>query len=169
MLETGKSDQIHLLEIADWGKNGRAANWCSFGERLDREGMDLRPAGLDILQINVGKLCNQACHHCHVDAGPKRTEIMTRETMDLILSFLAQSDIQTVDITGGAPELNPHFRYLVEQIKGMGRQVMDRCNLTVLFEPGQEYLLDFFEQHQIELVCSLPCYEQTISRVVSKE
>ena len=160
MLETGKRDQLHLLEIADLGKNGRAVDWCSFGERLDREGTDLRPAGLDILQINVGKLCNQACHHCHVGAGPKRIEIMTHETMDLILDFLAQSDIQAVDVTGGAPELNPHFRYLVEQIKGMGRHVMNRCNLTVLFESGQEDLLNFFKQHQIELVCSLPCYLQ---------
>jgi hypothetical protein len=92
----------------------------------------LRATGIDVLQINVGKLCNQTCRHCHVDAGPDRREVMTRETMELCLDALRASAIPTVDITGGAPELNPHFRWLVEQVRTLGRHVMDRCNLTVL-------------------------------------
>ena len=129
-----------------------------FANRLGDEGMELTRNRLDILQVNVGKLCNQACHHCHVDASPIRTEIMSRETIDRILSFLDTSDIQTVDITGGAPELIPDFRYFVEQIREQGRRVMVRCNLTVIFEPGQEDLPEFYREHEVELVCSLPCY-----------
>jgi len=129
-----------------------------FGERLRTEELPLTRDRLDILQVNLGKLCNQACRHCHVDAGPTRTEIMTRETIDRILTFLDASKIQTVDMTGGAPELNPDFRYFVEQIRKQGRHVMVRCNLTVIFEPGQQDLPGFYRKHEIELVCSLPCY-----------
>ena len=113
---------------------------------------------LDTLQINVGKQCNQACRHCHVDAGPHRTEAMTRKTVDRVLSFLAASPIPTVDITGGAPEVNPSFRYLVRRARELGRRVMVRCNLTVILEPGQEDLPEFYREHEVELVCSLPCY-----------
>jgi len=120
----------------------------------------LHATGITVLQINVGKLCNQTCRHCHVDAGPERREQMTRATAELCMNALAQSAIPTVDITGGAPELNANFRWLVEQARALGRQVMDRCNLTVLFEPGMEYLPEFFKLNEVELVCSLPCYSE---------
>jgi radical SAM/Cys-rich protein len=111
------------------------------------------------LQINVGKLCNQACHHCHVEAGPKRTEVMTRTTAERIVDLLAKSDtIETVDLTGGAPELNPSFTFLVERARALGRRVIVRCNLTVLFFAGMEHLPAFYREHGVELVCSLPCY-----------
>ena len=111
------------------------------------------------VQINVGKLCNQACHHCHVEAGPKRTEIMPVEVAERVLQLLAASpNIQAVDITGGAPELNGNFRWLVSESRQMGRHVVDRCNLTVLFEPGQEDLAEFLASHSVEVVASLPCY-----------
>lgn len=131
-----------------------------FDHTLKQHGQVLRRSATEILQINVGKKCNQTCHHCHVNAGPARRENMTRETMDRVLDWLAQTTIPTVDITGGAPELNPHFRYLVETVKKSlpWRRVMDRCNLTILFEPGQEDLAEFLAAHQVEIVASLPCY-----------
>jgi radical SAM/Cys-rich protein len=111
------------------------------------------------LQINVGKRCNQACHHCHVEAGPKRTEVMPAEVAERVLEMLAASpSLTTVDITGGAPELNPHFRRIVHQSRNLNRHVIDRCNLTVLFEPGQEGLAEFLAQHEVEIIASLPCY-----------
>src|SRR5271154_3717503 len=111
------------------------------------------------LQVNVGKLCNQACHHCHVDAGPKRTERMTRATAERVLEVLAASPrVGTMDITGGAPELNPNFAMLVERTRALGRKVIVRCNLTVTQEPGMEWLVDFYRRLSVELVCSLPCY-----------
>ena len=111
------------------------------------------------LQINVGKLCNQACHHCHVEAGPKRTEIMTAEVAQRTLTLLAASPtIETVDITGGAPELNPNFRRFVTEARALGVHVIDRCNLTVLLERGMEDLAEFLAKHQVEVVASLPCY-----------
>jgi len=108
----------------------------------------------------MGKYCNQACLHCHVEAGPGRKEMMGREVVDAVLGFLEKSDIAVVDITGGAPELNPNFDYLVESCVLLGRHVMDRCNLTVLFEPGKDSLPNFFRQNRVELVCSLPCYTE---------
>ena len=111
------------------------------------------------LQVNVGKLCNQACHHCHVDAGPRRTERMTRETADRVIEVIASSArVGTVDITGGAPELNPNFAMLVERARALGRRVIVRCNLTVTLEPGMEWLVEFYRRAGVELVCSLPCY-----------
>lgn len=111
------------------------------------------------LQINVGKFCNQACHHCHVEAGPKRTEIMPPEVAERILSTLAASpSIMTVDITGGAPELNPSFYRIVREARRLRRHVIDRCNLTVFFEPGKEHLADFLAENEVEIVASLPCY-----------
>ena len=111
------------------------------------------------IQVNVGKLCNQACHHCHVDAGPRRTEIMTRATADRVLEILAASPgVHTLDITGGAPELNPNFAMLVEQARALGRTVIVRCNLTVTLEPGMEWLVDFYRGSRVDLICSLPCY-----------
>jgi len=119
----------------------------------------LLATGISVFQINVGKLCNQTCRHCHVDAGPDRTERMSRETAELCLHALAQTDIPTVDITGGAPELNPNFRWLVEQVRGLNRHVMDRCNLSVLLLPSQADLADFLAAHRVEIVASLPYYK----------
>jgi radical SAM/Cys-rich protein len=111
------------------------------------------------IQVNVGKLCNQACHHCHVDAGPRRTERMTRETAERVIEMLAASPgVETLDITGGAPELNPNFAMLVERARALGRRVIVRCNLTVTLEPGMEWLVEFYRRAGVELVCSLPCY-----------
>ena len=134
-----------------------------FHNTLRQHGLDeLRRGELTTLQINVGKLCNQACHHCHVEAGPKRTEIMTAETAQRVLALLtATPSIQTVDITGGAPELNPNFRALVHESRRMDTRVIDRCNLTVLFEPGQETLPQFLAANQVEITASLPCYTET--------
>ncbi|MBI4444992.1 MAG: arsenosugar biosynthesis radical SAM protein ArsS [Acidobacteria bacterium] len=110
-------------------------------------------------QVNVGKRCNQACHHCHVEAGPKRTEMMSRRVAERVLAVLDKSPVvQTVDLTGGAPELNPNFRLLVTESRRLGRHVIDRCNLTVFFEPGMEDLDQFLAEHQVEIVASLPCY-----------
>lgn len=117
----------------------------------------LRPAGLEILQINLGRLCNMTCRHCHVDAGPDRVaENMDRETVDLCLAALDRTGAQTVDITGGAPELNPHFRYLVEECVARGKQVIDRCNLTVLLLPRCADLPAWLAERGVEVVCSLP-------------
>ncbi len=113
---------------------------------------------LETLQVNLGLRCNQSCAHCHVNAGPKRTEEMGRATVDLVLDLLRARRLGTLDLTGGAPELNPHFRYLVEKATGAGVQVIDRCNLTVLEQPGQEDLPEFLAAWGVEVVASLPCY-----------
>jgi len=118
----------------------------------------IRRDKLEILQVNLGYLCNQTCIHCHVNAGPRRKEVMDRDTVDAILDFLQQSDIHTLDLTGGAPEMNPHFRHLVTESRKLGVQVMDRCNLTILEEPGYENLAEFLAEHQVDMVASLPCY-----------
>lgn len=130
-----------------------------FEQQLGQIGLfPLRATGIQTFQINVGKLCNQTCKHCHVDAGPDRTESMSRETAELCVQALAKTNIPTVDITGGAPELNPSFRWLVKQARGLGRHVMDRCNLSVLLLPSQADLADFLASHQVEIVASLPYY-----------
>ncbi len=114
---------------------------------------------ISTLQVNVGKLCNQTCTHCHVDAGPQRTEIMSLETINSILSTLKRyPQISTIDITGGAPEMNPHFEYFVEECRTLDRTVIDRCNLTVFFVKGKGHLPQFLAKHQVEIVASLPCY-----------
>jgi radical SAM/Cys-rich protein len=119
----------------------------------------MRRGRLTTLQINVGYRCNQACFHCHVNAGPTRTEAMDADTVDLVLAVLAKRcGITTLDITGGAPELHPDFRRLVTSARGLGVKVMDRCNLTILLEPGQEDLAEFLAANQVEVVASLPCY-----------
>src|SRR5258708_7147265 len=111
------------------------------------------------IQVNVGKLCNQACHHCHVDAGPRRTERMTRATAERVLEVLAASpSVTTLDVTGGAPELNENFTTIVERARALGRTVIVRCNLTVTLEPTMEWLVDFYRRSRVELICSLPCY-----------
>jgi radical SAM/Cys-rich protein len=134
-----------------------------FAHTLRHHALTLRRERTQALQINVGKKCNQTCTHCHVNAGPARTEVMMRDTMDRIIEWLSRTDILKVDITGGAPEINPDFRYLVERIKTLepARHVMDRCNLTILFEPGQEDLAEFLAHHRVEIIASLPCYSQT--------
>ena len=123
----------------------------------------IRRGRLDTLQVNVGYRCNQSCVHCHVNAGPSRTEEMSGETVEVVLAFLARRRVGTLDITGGAPELNPHFRALVCAARGLGVRVMDRCNLTILEVPGQEDLADFLAGERVEIVASMPCYlEQNV-------
>ena len=112
------------------------------------------------LQLNLGYLCNQACTHCHVDAGPKRTELMTQKTMNRILTWCQQHNIRQVDLTGGAPELNPHFRYLGDALTRASIAITSRCNLTILSEPGQSDLSEWYANRRVRLVCSLPCYSQ---------
>jgi radical SAM/Cys-rich protein len=131
-----------------------------FSETLARHGVRaLSRKSPTTIQINVGKLCNQACHHCHVDAGPRRTERMTLATAERVIEVLAASPrVETLDITGGAPELNPNFAMLVERARALGRKVIVRCNLTVTLEPGMDWLVEFYRRSGVELVCSLPCY-----------
>ncbi|MBW2461044.1 MAG: arsenosugar biosynthesis radical SAM protein ArsS [Deltaproteobacteria bacterium] len=130
-----------------------------FEDALEAAGMlPLRPTQTEIFQVNVGKVCNQTCHHCHVDAGPDRREVMSRETMEHCLRALAKTDIPTVDVTGGAPELNPHFRWFVGEVKKLGRHVIDRCNLTILETPSHRDLPAFFADHEVEVIASLPHY-----------
>ena len=125
---------------------------------LDSDFPPLERTGVQTLQVNLGYVCNLSCVHCHVNAGPGRTESMGRETVEQVLHLLAREQIALLDLTGGAPELNPHFRYLVGAARKLGVRVMDRCNLTVLFEPGQEELAEFLAQQQVEITASLPCY-----------
>jgi len=115
---------------------------------------------LEILQVNLGYLCNLSCVHCHVNAGPTRTELMEKENIDLIIEILKQGQIKVLDLTGGAPEMNKHFRYLVTEARALGVQVIDRCNLAILNEEGFEYLADFLAQQKVSVVASLPCYSQ---------
>lgn len=115
---------------------------------------------LEILQVNLGYTCNLSCTHCHVNAGPKRTEQMDKTNIDLVIDILKQHKVQTLDLTGGAPELMPHFRYLVKAARELGVAVIDRCNLTILNEPGQEDLAQFLADYQVEVVASLPCYSE---------
>ena len=131
-----------------------------FSDRVAVEGRTLRHTRTEVLQINVGKLCNLTCLHCHVNAGPKRKEIINRETIDRIIAWLTRTDIPIVDLTGGAPEMIPDFRYFVEQIGTLqpARHVIDRCNLTILVEPGYEDLSSFLADKKVEIIASMPCY-----------
>jgi len=140
----------------------KTVNIKPFHKILSDQDLSVARSPLEILQVNIGKLCNQACLHCHVEAGPKRTEIMERKTVDRILELLEQSDsIHSVDLTGGAPELNPNFRYFVSQCRSLGKEVIDRCNLTVLYEKGQENTAEFLKEQKVQVVASLPCYSKT--------
>lgn len=123
----------------------------------------LVPTGVDVLQVNLGKRCNQACHHCHVDAGPDRREVMPDEIVDACLEVLARSQIPTLDITGGAPELHPRFEDLVIEARRLGRHVMDRCNLTITTLPNYRHLPRFLADHQVEVVASLPSYAASMT------
>ncbi len=118
----------------------------------------IRRNKLEILQVNLGYRCNQQCLHCHVNAGPTRKENMDKKTLEQVISFLKSADIKTLDLTGGAPELNPYFRQLVQTARELKIHVIDRCNLTILSEPGQEDLAAFLAENQVEVVASLPCY-----------
>src|SRR6185295_5089845 len=119
-------------------------------------------AKLETLQVNLGYKCNQSCLHCHVNAGPTRTEMMSQEVLADVFSFLAVSSIKKLDVTGGAPELHPHFRDLVARARELGARVIDRCNLTVLTEPGQEDLDSFLSKNKVEVTASLPCYTEEL-------
>jgi radical SAM/Cys-rich protein len=133
----------------------------TFSQTLANYGLTLRRNRTEIFQLNLGKLCNLTCTHCHVNAGPKRKEIITRETIDQILDWLAGAAIPTVDLTGGAPEMAPDFRYLVVQLRQMAQidTIIDRSNLTILLEPGYEWLAGFLVAQRVKIVASMPCYE----------
>lgn len=159
----GQGNQIAntLLQLKVLNGTGQTpAKFPDFAHTMQKAGLHtLFPTGIDILQVNVGKMCNQTCAHCHVDAGPDRRESMTRETMQLCLDILAQTDISTLDITGGAPEMNPHFRWFAAEAVKLGKHVIDRCNLTIV-AAHEKYrsLPGFFAQNRIEVVSSLPHY-----------
>lgn len=136
----------------------RLDGWPDFNQKLAAHGVELRAATVDTLQVNVGKLCNQTCKHCHVDAGPTRTEVMTREIAEQVVDAIRTFRIPTVDITGGAPELNPSFRYLVAETRALGSHVVVRHNLTVMFHAEQDDLPEFFRDHAVEVVSSLPYF-----------
>ena len=131
-----------------------------FAQKLADQSISLRRVRPDILQVNVGKLCNLTCVHCHVNAGPKRKEIMSRQTIDRVIAWLAKTDIPTVDLTGGAPEMIPDFRYFIERVKALlpTRHVIDRSNLTILLERGYEDLGELLTAQKVEIIASMPCY-----------
>ena len=156
------SDTFFQLKVLN-GKEMTDAEFPAFSETIKQAGFSdgrLRPTRIEIFQVNVGKLCNQTCAHCHVDAGPDRKEEnMSRENFERCLDILARYDIPTVDITGGAPELNPNFRWFVEECRKLGKHIMDRCNLTVIVS-NKKYrdLPEFFAENKVEVVSSLPHY-----------
>ena len=134
-----------------------------FARKLEHLGYaDLKAEGLTTLQVNLGWRCNQSCKHCHLLAGPQRPEQMERGTIDAIVRVVKRWSIPTVDLTGGSPELNPHYEYLVARLKQSGTHIITRCNLTILLEPGKEHLPEFFREHRVELVCSLPYYQEDL-------
>tara|TARA_R110000868_G_scaffold175888_8_gene413147 strand:+ start:3268 stop:4212 length:945 start_codon:yes stop_codon:yes gene_type:complete len=132
----------------------------NFKNRLLQNQIPTTRHSIDTLQINVGKLCNQACRHCHVEAGPTRTENMERAGFERLLELIDQSKISTIDLTGGAPEMNPSFRWFVTEVRKRNITVLDRCNLTVMYEPGQADLAQFLADQQVQVVASLPCYSE---------
>jgi radical SAM/Cys-rich protein len=145
-------EQLRILE-----RTGTSA----FDAVLAENGLaPLTTARIDVLQVNVGKLCNQTCAHCHVDAGPDRREAMTEDTARQVIELLGRHDIGTLDITGGAPELNPQFRFLVDEAAKLGRRVIDRCNLTVLMLPSQDGLIGYLAERRVEISASLPSFRQ---------
>jgi radical SAM/Cys-rich protein len=153
------ADRDYQLEVLEHPDD--AYKLVPFQQKLQQMGLyPLKATGIEIFQVNVGKMCNQTCRHCHVDAGPDRTEIMSRETMDDCLHALRENPfLKKIDITGGAPELNPHFRWFVEEIKKLNRHVMVRCNLTIILANKKFYDLPlFYKQHNVEVICSLPFY-----------
>ncbi|MEM1325916.1 MAG: arsenosugar biosynthesis radical SAM (seleno)protein ArsS [Bacteroidota bacterium] len=152
------SDTFYQLNVL----NGRDLVDMQFPSFAEKIGNPLQATGIDIFQINIGKLCNQVCAHCHVDAGPdKRVENMDRATLQLCLEILSKYDISTVDITGGAPEMNPHFKWFVEECRKMGKTVMNRCNLTIIVANKKYHSLpQWFADHQVQIVSSLPYFSK---------
>ena len=149
---TSVSEQLKILDNS-------ASSIPRFNAVLEKSGLSpWRAKNIKVLQINVGKLCNQTCQHCHVDAGPGRSEIMTSDTAELCLSVLAETNIPTIDITGGAPELNPNFRRIVSRASSLGRHVIDRCNLSVLLLKSQTDLAKFLADQRVEIIASLPYF-----------
>lgn len=158
------SDTFLQLQVLN-GTDRRANTFPSFRQRVkDQLSGDLTPSAIEILQINIGKLCNQTCAHCHVDAGPdKRVENMDRDTLEKCLDIIrATSSITTVDITGGAPEMNQHFRWFVAEVAALGKKVIDRCNLTII-QANKKYhdLPHFFKKHRVNIVSSLPYFSKS--------
>ena len=154
------SDEHYQLEVIESHRN-EDGEFISFKDKLENIGMyPLKPTEIEIFQINVGKMCNQTCKHCHVDAGPDRQEIMTRETMQQCIDVIAANDsIHTIDLTGGAPEMNPDFRWFVEHMSALGKKVIVRCNLTIILANKKYHdLPEFFKKHNIEVVSSLPYF-----------
>ena len=150
------------IEILEHGQSGDYS-LIPFQQKLNENGLyPLKPTNIEIFQVNIGKMCNQVCKHCHVDAGPDRKEIMTKETMQQCLEALKKNpSLKTVDLTGGAPEMNPDFRWLVEEIKKLDRHIIVRCNLTIILANKKYHdLPQFYKQHYIEVVSSLPFYTQ---------
>jgi radical SAM/Cys-rich protein len=132
----------------------------AFETRLIQESVQLKPVDLDTVQINVGKLCNQSCTHCHVEAGPNRKEIMSRDMAQMIVEFVKASGASTVDLTGGAPELNPSFRFLIREFNALGCRILLRSNLSVLYEPQQSDLPALLAENHVQIIASLPCYTE---------
>ena len=156
------ADTFFQLKVLN-GKALSEAQFQGFKSKIAEVGFpSLRPTKIDIFQLNIGKLCNQTCAHCHVDAGPdKKVENMSRETLEICLDILSKYDIKTVDITGGAPEMNPHFRWFVEECRKLGKIVMDRCNLTIVqANPKYHDLPEWFAANQVQIVSSLPYFSK---------
>lgn len=155
------SDSYYQLTVLN-GSAVQQASFPAFQSKISDAGQpDLKPNKLEVLQINMGKLCNQTCSHCHVDAGPDRKEMITKELLEKCLEVIDAHSIGVVDITGGAPEMNPHFRWFVKSCKKLGCHIINRCNLTIIVSnPKYHDLPDFFAQHQIQLICSLPHFNK---------
>jgi radical SAM/Cys-rich protein len=156
------ADSREQIEILEHGQTDDFA-LLPFQQKLQQAGLyPLKPAGVEIFQVNIGKMCNQTCRHCHVDAGPDRKEIMTQETMQQCIEVLMENpQLTTIDITGGAPELNPYFRWFVQKIKDLDRHIIVRCNLTIILSNKKFHdLPQFYKDHNIEVVSSLPFYTQ---------
>ena len=155
------TDVARQLELLNEGSS-TLEQLPKFEEKVDAIGLyPLTPTGIEIFQVNVGYLCNMTCKHCHVDAGPDRKEVMTKENLQHCLNAIEGTDIETVDITGGAPEMNPHFKWFVEQISAMGKHVIVRSNLTILVSNMEfQTYTEFFAKHGVEVTCSLPFYSK---------
>ena len=157
------ADTFFQLKVLN-GVDTVETDFPKFAEKVANLGFKpFKPTKIDIFQLNIGKLCNQTCAHCHVDAGPdRREENMSRETLERCLKIIAQTDVSTVDITGGAPEMNPHFRWFVEECSHMGKQVIDRCNLTIIqANPKYHDLPEFFAKHKVIIASSLPYFSKS--------
>lgn len=155
------ADSFYQLEVLNANHNHDAGFPAFTTSLLEAGHPKLKPTNLGVLQINVGKRCNQSCAHCHVDAGPDRSEVMSKEILEKCLDVLKRSSISTVDITGGAPELNPHFRWFVAECKQLGTHIINRCNLTIIVSnPRYHDLPQFFAMHGVHLICSLPHFSK---------